>query len=114
MPPRPRQPGPTIYLDTSTLSNAFSSHDLTLTAPGRPDAAFQALLPWIGRVAVEANLCVSVFHLKELACWGDHARRIPHFARCAPHASIACLIGRPGGEHAVLVRRRPRRTARLE
>jgi len=58
---------PTIYLDTSTISDAFKAHG----AAADQLAAFRPLLPWCERVAQEANLCMSVMHLAEFSRWGD-------------------------------------------
>lgn len=58
---------PTVYLDQSTLSDAFRAHHSGI---GRlADPAYLPLRQWIGRVAVEANLCISSVHLLELASW---------------------------------------------
>jgi hypothetical protein len=52
------------YLDTSTLSHAYNA------AAGRPGALpeLARLVPWIEKIAHEANLCVSFTHVAE---WGD-------------------------------------------
>ncbi|HEY3822504.1 MAG TPA: hypothetical protein VGL81_35310 [Polyangiaceae bacterium] len=57
----------TVYPDQSTLSDAFKAHR------NQADAAFLPLRDWFGRVAREANLCLSMVHLIELAAWGDEA-----------------------------------------
>jgi hypothetical protein len=57
---------PTFYLDHSTLVDAFKSH-----LPGaNVDPAYVPLKGWVERVAVEANLCLSVVHMAELGGWG--------------------------------------------
>jgi hypothetical protein len=68
MPSKQRDPQkPTVYLDQSTLSDAFRAHH---SGVGRlADPAYLPLLQWIGRVAAEANLCISSVHLLELAGW---------------------------------------------
>jgi len=58
---------PTFYLDQSTLCDAFRAHDSVKPS----DAAYRPLLPWIERIAREANLCVSLIHISELAKWTD-------------------------------------------
>lgn len=66
MPPRSRDPTTkTIYLDQSTLSDAFRS----CLEPPTASAAYQPLNAWIGRVAREANLCVSTAHILETAAF---------------------------------------------
>jgi hypothetical protein len=58
---------PTVYLDHSTLVDAFKVH-----VPGtNVDHAYRPLKGWVERVAGEANLCLSVVHLVELGGWGD-------------------------------------------
>lgn len=62
---------PTVYLDQSTLSDAFRVHK-----PGRSkpvDPAYRSLRGWVERVAHQANLCVSQIHLIELAKWNSDA-----------------------------------------
>lgn len=72
MPSKPRDPArPTFYLDHSTLCDAFRAHVVGTATPSVP--AYRPLFAWITRVAEEANLCLSVFHLAELARWGDRA-----------------------------------------
>jgi hypothetical protein len=57
---------PTFYLDHSTLVDAFKVH-----LPGtNVDQAYLPLKGWVERIAVEANLCMSVVHLVELGGWG--------------------------------------------
>jgi hypothetical protein len=60
-----------VYPDHSTLCDAFRAHR------NRPDAAdcaaYRPLREWFERVAREANLCLSMVHLVELAAWGDEA-----------------------------------------
>lgn len=64
MPSKPRTPGkPTFYLDQSTLSDAYRVE----SPEHRP------LRRWIERVGSEANLCVSIAHVLEIAYWGDEA-----------------------------------------
>lgn len=62
---------PTYYLDHSTLCDAFRAHALggTTASP----AAYKPLMAWIERVATEANLCLSIFHIAELGRWRDIA-----------------------------------------
>lgn len=60
---------PTFYLDHSTLCDAFRAHTLGSVKAAHP--AYRPLLGWIERVAREANLCLSLFHLAELARWGE-------------------------------------------
>jgi len=63
---------PTFYLDQSTLCEAF----LAVSLPGSrraSDPAYRRLLPCIERVATNANLCLSIIHLLELAAWSDIA-----------------------------------------
>lgn len=60
---------PTFYLDHSTLCDAFRAHAVGATTPAHE--AYRPLLPWIERVAAEANLCLSIVHLAELGRWGD-------------------------------------------
>jgi hypothetical protein len=71
MPSKPFDPAkPTIYLDTSTLCDAVRVHVLG----GRPvHAAYRPLMPWIDRAARDANVCLSLIHLNELARWPDIA-----------------------------------------
>lgn len=72
MPSKPRDPAtPTFYLDHSTLCDAFRSLSFggTTAAP----AEYRPLFPWIERVANEANLCLSIFHMAELGRWRDIA-----------------------------------------
>lgn len=65
MPPRPRDPSKkTIYLDQSTLSDAYRA---SLDPPTTKDARFKPLRPWVERVAQEANLSLGAPHLFELA-----------------------------------------------
>jgi hypothetical protein len=54
---------PTFYLDQSHLTDAFrgASGDAPLLPLGRV----------VERIAREANLCLQVMHLHELAAWGD-------------------------------------------
>lgn len=59
---------PTVYLDQSTVCDAFRVHLQT----ARADLAYRPLLPWIERVAREANLCLSTAHISEIGRWGDH------------------------------------------
>ncbi len=59
---------PVVYLDTSTLCDAFKAH---VGSGSEKLAAYRPLLPWIAGVAKKANLCVSLFHLIELAAWPD-------------------------------------------
>jgi hypothetical protein len=54
----------TFYLDQSTLCDAFRAHCM---GPGAADPHYRPLYPWIERVATEANLCISLTHLVELA-----------------------------------------------
>jgi hypothetical protein len=69
MPAKPVSAGkPTFYLDTSTLSHAFDSLSLLSTHALAP---FRPLVPWIQRVADEANLVVSHIHVSELSEWPD-------------------------------------------
>lgn len=51
---------PTFYLDQSTLCDAFDAQ-----------GPYQALRPWVEEVAREANLCLSLNHVLELAQWPD-------------------------------------------
>lgn len=60
---------PTVYLDQSTLCDAFRAH----LQPAGADPAYRPLLPWIERVAREANLCLSTAHIAEIGRWGDRA-----------------------------------------
>ena len=63
---------PTFYLDHSTLMDAFRANAVGgRMKPSLP--AYRPLLGWVERVAREANLCLSVFHLDELAHWGDES-----------------------------------------
>jgi hypothetical protein len=59
-----------VYLDHSTLCDAFKAHR------NRPDAtdysAYRPLRDWLERVSTEANLCLSTAHIAELAEWNDH------------------------------------------
>ncbi len=57
---------PTVYLDTSTLSDAFFSCSVE-SDKREPDYA--PLISWIERVAGEANLVLSGNHLLELRDW---------------------------------------------
>lgn len=61
---------PSFYLDHSTLCAAFRSRYGKTTAQY---SAYARLLPWIERVARDANLVVSVLHVLELRRWGDVA-----------------------------------------
>ena len=63
---------PTFYLDQSTLCEAFAA----LSLPGSrraPHSAYRRVVPWIERIASEANFCLSIAHLLELAAWQDTA-----------------------------------------
>ena len=72
MPSKPRDAArPTFYLDHSTLCDAFRAHLVRGATPA--DFAYRPLFGWIERVAREANLCLSVFHIAELGRWGDTA-----------------------------------------
>lgn len=75
MPPRPRRVDlPTFYLDTSTLCDAVRAHFVGAGGVAAlAHAAYKPLLPWLERVASEANLCVALVHLLELARWQDRA-----------------------------------------
>lgn len=53
----------TIYLDQSTISDAF----LATEGRSNSDAGYAPLRDWIDRVAHEANLCLSTAHLVEVA-----------------------------------------------
>ena len=53
----------TIYLDQSTLCDAFRS----CMQPPSAVAEYRPLMPWIERVAHEANLCLSTAHIIEIA-----------------------------------------------
>jgi len=61
-----RSERPTVYLDQSTLSDAFSAMD-ALADDSR--AAFQPLVTWVHEAAREANLCLSPAHILELSGW---------------------------------------------
>jgi hypothetical protein len=61
---------PTVYLDHSTMCDAFRAH-LVGGQPGH--RAYLPLLSWIERVAQEANLCLSLIHVNELGRWDDQA-----------------------------------------
>jgi hypothetical protein len=69
MPSKPHdRTKPSVYLDQSTLCDAFGAH----AVGARPEAsAYRPLLPWIERVAREANLCLSLIHFREMSKWGD-------------------------------------------
>jgi len=72
MPPKHYDPSrPTFYLDNSTLCSAWKAHRHEKDAAKY--AAYSALVPWIERVAQEANLCLSHAHLLELESWADTA-----------------------------------------
>lgn len=69
MAPRvPDRAKPTVYLDQSTICDAFQAH----LQPSRHHV-YRPLLPWIERVAHEANLCLSTAHIAEVSRWSDHA-----------------------------------------
>lgn len=71
MPARSRRPDrPTFYLDTSTICDAVRAHVVPRDSGAHP--AYAPLLPWLERVASEANLCVALVHLLELARRHDH------------------------------------------
>lgn len=53
----------TIYLDQSTISDAF----LATEGKRNSDVGYEPLQGWIARVSREANLCLSTAHLVELA-----------------------------------------------
>ncbi len=53
----------TIYLDQSTISDAF----LATEGRSNSDRGYAPLRDWIERVAHEANLCLSTAHLVEVA-----------------------------------------------
>jgi hypothetical protein len=58
---------PSVYPDNSTLCDAFRA----AMPGGRADRAYAPLKAWFERVALEANLCLSIHHLSELARWSD-------------------------------------------
>jgi hypothetical protein len=60
---------PTFYLDNSTLSSAWKAHRHDQSAGAY--AAFAPLIPWVERVATEANLCLSYAHILEPENWAD-------------------------------------------
>ena len=68
MPHLPLKAGaPTFYLDQSTLSDAYIAW-----CPGldpKHERIYRPLRPWIERIANEANLCLSLAHLRELSRW---------------------------------------------
>lgn len=71
MPARPHDPTrPTIYLDQSTLVDAFQAWYPTAKAR----EAYRPLRAWIERVAHEANLCLSSAHISEIARYPDEHR----------------------------------------
>ena len=85
MPSKAADPSkPTFYLDHSTFCDALKAHIPEYA--GADTASFIALMPWIERVAREANLCLSFFHLTELASWED---------RASADAMVAWLEGLP-------------------
>jgi hypothetical protein len=59
---------PTIYLDHSTLCDAFKAVHIDPDGADT-DRTYAPLCGWVERVSVEANLCLSVFHLADLAGW---------------------------------------------
>ncbi len=63
------QSKPTFYLDHSTLCDAFRAHAVGSSKPA--EAEYRPLFDWVERVAKEANLCLSTFHIAELGRWGD-------------------------------------------
>jgi hypothetical protein len=66
MPARPvKRDARTYYLDTSTLSHAFAAARGDEKIPSE----FSRLVPWIEKLANEANLCVSFVHAAEYADW---------------------------------------------
>jgi hypothetical protein len=60
---------PSFYLDNSTLCAAMKAH--RLRADADKYSAYLPLIPWIERLAHEANLCMSTIHLQEPASWKD-------------------------------------------
>lgn len=61
---------PTIYLDQSTLVDAFQAWYPTAKAR----EAYRPLRAWIERVAHEANLCLSNAHISEIARYPEEHR----------------------------------------
>jgi hypothetical protein len=73
VPPRPVLLGkPLVYLDQSTLSDAFRAHAV-LGAGRAADPAYAPLLPWMEGVAQRGNLVLSMAHLSEIAGLPDRA-----------------------------------------
>jgi hypothetical protein len=72
MPIKPFDPSKlSVYPDHSTLCDAFKSNT---SDGGGVSPAFRPLKGWIERVAHEASLCLSVYHLTELSRWDDRKR----------------------------------------
>jgi hypothetical protein len=86
MPPKPHTPGKrSFYLDQSHLCEALRAHFVgSGSGPSHP--AYLPVLPWLERVATEANLCLSFAHILEFARWGD---------RDAADAAMKWLDARP-------------------
>ncbi|MBI2392160.1 MAG: hypothetical protein HYV09_21405 [Deltaproteobacteria bacterium] len=69
----PRRPTkPSVYLDQSTLSDAFRAGLINDRKPDRL-RGYGPLAPCVERVASDADLCVSILHAQELAAWEDVA-----------------------------------------
>jgi hypothetical protein len=60
---------PSFYLDQSTLCDVFEAMDVTRPTP------YRRLVPWVTNVAHEANLCLSFYHVAELARWETTEKR---------------------------------------
>lgn len=58
---------PTVYLDHSTLCDAFRANAGDATV----HPTYKTLFQWVESVALEGGLCLSMFHIDELGAWAD-------------------------------------------
>src|SRR5205809_624296 len=68
---------PIVYLDTSTLVDAFGAVHTGRTVP---DPAYVELYVFLGRIATEATLCCSMPHIVEFLQWSPMERAIERAA----------------------------------
>jgi hypothetical protein len=86
---------PTLYPDTSTICDAL----LAATGSAGADPAYAPLFPWFERVAKNANLCLGLTHIGELAQWSKTAEA-GAAAAWLDSMNVVWVLGVEATEHA--------------
>ncbi len=84
---------PTFYLDNSTLCAGIKAHRL-LKGNAEAFAPYRPIVPWVERVAREANFCLSLTHITELARWDGDPETADAMARWYDELPVVWTHGR--------------------